>query len=176
MKTRIALLLPALFTMSLFNTACAEALEVGADAPSLSARIQTGETVDLGEVFAEGITMVFFYPKADTPGCTAQACSMRDSFEELTASGIKVYGVSYDNAADQTHFIEKYSLPFDLIVDEDKHVSEAFGRSPWARQAYLIKDGKIIWVDTKASTKTQAADVKKALMDLGIMNFDSMDH
>ena len=174
MKTRNALLLPLLISLSIFNTACAEALEVGADAPALTAAIQTGETVDFGEVFSEGITMVFFYPKADTPGCTAQACSMRDSFEELTASGIKVYGVSYDTAEAQSAFIEKYNLPFDLIVDEDKHVSEAFGRAPWSRQAYLIKDGKIIWVDTKASTKTQAADVKQALMDLGIMNFDSM--
>jgi len=175
MKKSTAILLPALLTVSLFNTSCAEALEVGTDAPALTAAIQTGETVDLGEVFSEGITMVFFYPKADTPGCTAQACSMRDSFEELTASGIKVYGVSYDNAEAQTDFIEKYDLPFDLIVDEDKHVSEAFGRSPWSRQAYLIQDGKVIWVDTSASTKTQAADVKQALMDLGIMDFASME-
>jgi len=163
-----------LLMFNLFNFACATTLDVGADAPKLSAKIQTGETVDLGQIFSEGITLVYFYPKADTPGCTAQACSLRDSFEELTAKGIRIFGVSYDSESDQSKFIQKYELPFDLIADQDKKVSEAFGRGFFTRQAYLIKDGKIIWLDTSASTKTQAADVKQALMDLGLMQFDSM--
>lgn len=163
-----------LIMLSFFHFGCADELQVGADAPRLQATLQTGNSVDLGAVFSEGITLVFFYPKADTPGCTAQACSLRDSFEELTAKGIKVYGVSYDSAEAQSKFIEKYDLPYDLIADEDKAVSKAFGRGMFSRQAYLIQDGTIIWLDTKASTKSQAADVKKALMDLEIMQFDSM--
>ncbi len=172
MKTNITLV--SLIMLNLFNFACAGALKTGSNAPALTAKIQTGESVDLGEVFGEGVTLIFFYPKADTPGCTAQACSLRDSFEELTAKGVKVYGVSYDSEEEQTQFIEKYNLPFDLIVDKNKAVSKAFGRGLYSRQAYLIQDGTIIWLDTSASTKTQAADVKQALMDLGVMEFDSM--
>lgn len=163
-----------LFMFNFFNFGCADELAVGADAPTINATLQNGDTVDLGAVFADGITLVFFYPKADTPGCTAQACSLRDSFEELTAKGVKVFGVSYDSAEAQQDFIEKHQLPFDLIADEDKSVSNAFGRGWFSRQAYLIQDGKIIWRDTKASTNSQAADVKQALMDLGILQFDSM--
>jgi peroxiredoxin Q/BCP len=160
--------------LAIMNFAQAKGIEIGGDAPSVSATIQDGSQVDLGAQFKDGITLVFFYPKADTPGCTAQACSLRDSFSELTDKGIKIYGVSSDSPKNQAAFIEKYNLPFDLVADKDKVVSKAFDRGWMSRQAYLIKDGKVIWRDLSASTRSQAADVKQALMDLGLAEFASM--
>lgn len=157
------------------NLLTAKGIDLGSPAPQVNALNQNNETVDLGSEFAEGLTVVFFYPKADTPGCTAQACSLRDSFHELVEQGVKIYGVSYDSPEKQAKFIEKYSLPFDLIADEDKAVSKAFDRGGFfSREAYIIKDGEVIWRDLKASTRTQAADIKQALMDLGIASFASM--
>lgn len=150
------------------------ALNVGDPSPNIVAKNQDNQEVNLGDQFNNGISMVFFYPKADTPGCTKQACSMRDSFEELQAHGVNVFGVSYDSPEKQKAFIEKYSLPYDLIADKNKAVSQAFGRSGWSRQAFLIKDGILIWKDEKASTKSQAADVKQALIDLDLLHFSSM--
>lgn len=158
----------------LVNMLGARGIDVGEPAPQLSAINQNGDEIDLGSTFAEGITFVFFYPKADTPGCTAQACSLRDSFDELVSKGIKIFGISYDSSQSQKAFIEKYSLPFDLIADQDKTVSKAFDRGLYTRQAYLVQDGTVIWRDLKASTKSQAVDVKQALIELGIFDFDSM--
>lgn len=111
-----------------------------------------------------GYLLVYFYPKALTPGCTAQACSLRDAYAELTKAGIKIYGVSLDNVAAQKRFKEKENLPFSLIADTDGRVSSAFGvpitlNRFAARQAYLFKDRKLVWFDLHASTSQQAKDV-----------------
>jgi peroxiredoxin Q/BCP len=115
--------------------------------------------------------VVYFYPKADTPGCTKQACSLRDAFATLTEKGVTVYGVSHDGVAAQKDFHKKYKLPFDLLADEKKELSKAFGvpsnqLGMASRQAFLIKDGKIVWRDLKASTDKQADDVLAALAGL----------
>lgn len=167
MKT--TLLVTIAMLTSLFSHA--NPLEVGQDAPAVSGINQDSQTVDLGAVFSSGLTLVFFYPMADTPGCTDQACSLRDSFQELVDKEIRVFGVSTDKPEKQKAFKEGNLLPFDLIADTDKVVSKAFGRGRWDRQAYLIQDGKVIWRDLKASTKTQAADFKTALEELGIAKF-----
>ena len=151
----------------------ADGIEVGQPVPQVSGIDQNEKPVDLGKACSEGITFIFFYPKADTPGCTAQACSMRDSYEMLVHKGVKVFGISYDTPADQRAFKEKYQLPYELISDEDKTVSEAFGRGSWAREAYLIKDGTVIWRDLHAATRTQAEDVIKALKANGLLDVDS---
>jgi len=110
---------------------------------------------------------VYFYPKADTPGCTAEACSLRDAFADLTKKGVTVIGVSADTPAEQKAFQEKYHLPFTLVADHEKKVIEAFGVPTTmgfaSRQSFLIKDGKIVWRDLHASTKQQAADIMKAV-------------
>lgn len=151
----------------------ADGIEVGQPVPQVSGIDQNEKPVDLGKECSEGITFIFFYPKADTPGCTAQACSMRDSYEMLVHKRVKVYGVSYDNPADQRAFKKKYHLPYELISDENKTVSKAFGRGSWAREAYLIKDGTVIWRDLHAATRTQAEDVIQALKDNGLMDEQS---
>lgn len=148
---------------ALVCSANSEPLEVGASAPSIQSIDQNGEEVTVVDKSADGFFLVYFYPKADTPGCTAQACSLRDAYAEITDEDITVYGVSTDTPAAQKAFKEKYELPFTLIADTDGKVVEAFGvplRGSFAkRQAFLIKDGKIVWRDLSASTRKQADDV-----------------
>jgi peroxiredoxin Q/BCP len=141
----------------------ADPLAVGADAPNVTAVDQNGKTVDLGKVLSKGTSLVYFYPKADTPGCTKQACNLRDEFEAVTAAGIKVFGVSADTADDQKAFEEKYKLPFTLLADKDGAVIKAFGVPAKlgkfaARQSFLVKDGKVVWRDLKAKPTSQAQD------------------
>ena len=141
----------------------AQALDVGAALPAVTAVDEAGSEVKLAEVAAAGWTLVYFYPKADTPGCTKQACSLRDSYAVLTEKKVRVFGVSLDDVAAQKAFKEKYKLPFTLLADKDGKVADAFG-VPHAmgfakRQAFLFKDGKLVWRDLTASTDQQAADV-----------------
>jgi len=103
-----------------------------------------------------------------TPGCTAQACSLRDSYTELQQKGVKIFGVSLDSVETQKKFQVEDRLPFELLSDQDKRVTSAFGvpliRDSFAtRQAYLFKDGKLLWLDTKASTDKQAQDLLAVL-------------
>jgi peroxiredoxin Q/BCP len=145
----------------------AEPLEVGDSAPALEVTDSDGSTVDLGEVYRSGPTLVYFYPKADTPGCTAQACDLRDSFEDLQDAGLRVVGVSADGVNAQARFKEKHSLPFLLVSDPGKELISAFGvptRMGFAsRQSFLVVDGKIAWRDLGAAPKTQARDALAAL-------------
>jgi peroxiredoxin Q/BCP len=139
-------------------------LSVGDPIPAVAALDQDGKTINLAEVSKNGYTLVYFYPKAMTPGCTAQACSLRDAYQDLQQKGVKIYGVSLDTVDAQKEFQTKESLPFELLSDTDHKVTAAFGvpliKSSFAtRQAYLFKDGRLVWMDTKASTDKQAADV-----------------
>jgi peroxiredoxin Q/BCP len=141
----------------------ASPLEIGSAAPQITAPDHEGKQVDLGKELSQGTTLVFFYPKALTPGCTKQACSLRDGWDELQTRDVKIFGVSSDTAATQTVFRNKYNLPFTLIADTDQIVSKAFGKNRWSRQAYIFRDGKLVWIDLKASTSDQASDVLLAL-------------
>lgn len=150
----------------------AEPLEVGVEAPDLESTDQDGKKVDLGEEFGEGFSLVYFYPKADTPGCTKQACNLRDAFADVTDAGIKVFGVSADTAEDQKKFAEKYQLPFTLLADKEGDLIKAFGvptnpKGFASRQTFLIKDGKVIWRDLKATPTSQAEDALKAAKENG---------
>jgi thioredoxin-dependent peroxiredoxin len=153
-----------------FSAARAEPLEVGAVAPDVTALNQDGEEVRLGDLYRQGTVLVYFYPRSDTPGCTAQACSLRDEYTRLQELGVKVVGVSMDPVDRQKAFQEKHNLPFTLLADTEGKVVEGFGvptRGRFAsRQAFLIKDGKIAWRDLRASTAKQAADVLAALEEL----------
>lgn len=141
-------------------------LAVGSAAPEISASDQDGKTVNFKDVYAKGTTLVYFYPKADTPGCTKQGCSLRDSCADLQAKGIKVLGVSGDKPEAQKKFAETQKFPFPLIADTDSKVADAFGVPHLLgipkRQSFLIRDGKIVWNMLAASTGSHAADVLKA--------------
>lgn len=145
----------------------ADELALGAPLPSIQAPDQDGKPVDLAAAGGVGWTLVYFYPQADTPGCTRQACSLRDAYAVLTEKGVRVFGVSADDPAAQKAFQKKYKLPFTLIADSEKKVMDAFG-VPHAlgfakRQAFLFRDGKLHWRDLAAATDQQAADVLAAI-------------
>lgn len=156
----------AISVIGLALCAHGEPLQVGAAAPEVSALDQDGKTVNLKDVYAKGPTLVYFYPKAMTGGCTKQACSLRDNWEALKAKGIQVLGVSGDTPEKQKEFINKENLPFTLIADPDSKVADAFGvphKGPIpARQSFLVKEGKIAWTMPKASTEGHAKDVLEA--------------
>lgn len=149
------------------TNALADPLALGSAVPNIAQKNQDGKLVSLQEAAAKGFTLVYFYPKADTPGCTKQACSLRDSYEALTGKSVKVFGVSADSEANQKAFKEKYKLPFELLADTDTKVIDAFGVPKTLgfskRQAFLFKDGKLVWSDLSASTEKQAEDVLKFL-------------
>ncbi|MBC8009891.1 MAG: peroxiredoxin [Burkholderiales bacterium] len=148
----------------MFSVSSANPVNVGDAAPVASALDDTGAKVSLAEVYSKNkYTLVYFYPKADTPGCTAQGCSLRDAYEKLTKRGVFVIGVSTDSAESQAAFKEKYSLPFTLLADTEKEILKGFGVGSIfgfsSRQAYLIHEGKVVYADHKGSTKQQADDI-----------------
>ena len=148
-------------------SATAEKIEVGAKAPHLTVTIETGDILKLDSLYDKGYVLIYFYPKADTPGCTAQACSLRDAFVELEKKGVTVLGASSDGVADQLAFKKKYRLPFHLVSDTKGELAQALEvpmqGTYMSRQAFLFSQGKLIWLDRKASTKEQAQDVLNVL-------------
>ena len=112
-------------------------LKKGDKAPNFSGLDQNGTTHTLGDYEGKKL-VVFFYPKASTPGCTAEACDLRDNYSRFQANNYALLGVSADSAKAQAKFIEKYDLPFSLIADEDKSVIEAFG--VWGPKKFMGKE------------------------------------
>ncbi|MFO1446902.1 MAG: peroxiredoxin [Opitutaceae bacterium] len=154
-------------------SASADPLEVGTAAPTLTSTTDAGKSLDLATVYKSNrYTLVYFYPKADTPGCTKQGCSLRDAYADLTSKGVAIIGVSADSVEAQKAFKEKYNLPFTLLADKEMKVITAFGAKnallPMSkRQAYLIKDGKIVYADHSGSTTKQAEDILNFLAKSG---------
>jgi peroxiredoxin Q/BCP len=150
-------------------------LRPGDPAPDFALPDQHGNTVGLSD-FRGRRVVVYFYPKADTPGCTTQACSLRDASDDLEKAGAAVLGVSPDKPAAQGRFDEKYGLGFPLLSDPDHAVAEAYGawgeRSMYGktymgiiRSAFVIdEDGRITEAFYKVSPKDT---VPKALAALG---------
>jgi len=153
---------------SLFSALFGEPMEIGSIAPSVKVADETGQIVDLGKELAKGKVLVFFYPKAMTPGCIKQACSLRDGWQILKDRGVSVFGVSLDSPKAQAEFRVKHNLPFPLLADTDQVVSNAFGKGRFSRHAYLFVDGKLVWLDLSASTSQQADDVLSAMEELGL--------
>ena len=145
-------------------------LKAGDDAPDFSGTTQDGSTVSLAD-FRGRKLVLFFYPKDDTPGCTAAACSLRDHFQELKTAGYALLGVSPDSPAKHQKFIDKYELPMPLLADEDHAVMNAYG--VWGpkkfmgraydgvhRTTFVINEqGKIERVFTKVKTKVHAEQI-----------------
>jgi len=101
-------------------------LKPGDKAPAFRGKDQNGNTVGLDD-FKGHKLVIYFYPKDNTPGCTAQACNLRDNYDALLAKGYKVLGVSADSEQSHQKFIEKYDLPFPLIADTEKEMLKAYG-------------------------------------------------
>ena len=144
-------------------------LELGDDAPDFSLPNQDGETVTLSELDSQ-YTVVYFYPRADTPGCTTEACSFRDDWDKYEDAGVAVVGISDDPVEDLADFREKYDLPFDLLSDEDGKVSDAyssygeknvFGNQVMGvfRNTFVVSDGEIVAVYEGVDPENHAEEI-----------------
>ncbi|MEQ9187260.1 MAG: thioredoxin-dependent thiol peroxidase [Cryomorphaceae bacterium] len=146
----------------------------GEIAPDFSGKDQNGNTVSLDQ-FRGRKLVLFFYPKDDTPGCTAEACNLRDNYDVLLNKGIHVVGVSADSETKHQKFVNKYDLPFPLIADTEKAVINAFG--VWGekkfmgrvydgihRVTYVINEqGEVIKRFDKVKTKAHSEEILEAL-------------
>ena len=146
------------------------ALNIGDKAPEVLGVNENGDTVRLSD-FAGKKLVLYFYPKDNTPGCTAEACSLRDGMNELQDAGYVVLGVSKDSAKSHQNFKEKHNLPFSLIADTEHILSESF--STWGekkmygkttigmiRKTFIInEDGIIIDIINKVDTKNAASQI-----------------
>lgn len=150
-----------------------EELKIGDKAPELAGTDQNGNPVSLKD-YAGKKLLLYFYPKDDTPGCTAEACDLRDHYGELKKAGYEILGVSVDDAKKHTRFIEKYNLPFSLLADIDKQTVENYGvwieKSMYgrkymgiARKTFLInEEGIIERIIEKVNTKAHAKQILEA--------------
>ncbi len=148
-------------------------LREGDDAPDFTVKNQTGDDVKLSDLRGQKVAL-YFYPKDDTPGCTKQACSLRDGFEEFERRGIKIYGVSTDNETSHQKFISKFSLPFPLLVDADHAIADAYdsyGEKKFMgktyngvlRKTFLIDEaGKIKKIFDKVNVEEHSDEVLRA--------------
>ena len=145
-------------------------MNLGSPIPALSAKDQEGQLINLPDYGKQGFLLVFFYPKANTPGCTAQACSLRDSNADLTKRGVKILGISADQISSQKEFATDHKLPYPLLADSENKIIQAFGVGGLfgfaQRSAFLFRDGKLVWRDPKGSTKDQAKVVLDQLDSL----------
>jgi peroxiredoxin Q/BCP len=145
--------------------------EIGKKAPAFSALDENGNTIGL-DTFSGKKLVLYFYPKDDTPGCTAEACSLRDNYQDLLDKGYAVLGVSPDDSKKHTKFIAKYSLPFSLLADTDQTVCNAYGvwveKSMYgrkymgvARTTFVIdENGTLTEIIEKVDTKNHASQIK----------------
>ena len=148
-------------------------LKEGDNAPDFSTRDERGNPVRLSDFRGQKVVL-YFYPKDDTPGCTKEACSLRDNYSSFKEQGIKVLGASLDTEASHQAFASKYNLPFTLLSDTDHSVSDAYGvygEQTWgdkkfmgvARKTFLIDEqGKIKKVFDKVNVEAHADEVLEA--------------
>ena len=112
-------------------------IEEGREAPDFELATDEGSTLKLSELRGKPVVL-YFYPKDDTPGCTAQACGIRDAWGEFERSGAVVLGISPDSPKSHAKFREKYSLPFTLLADEEHRVAETYGT--WVQKKFMGKE------------------------------------
>lgn len=150
------------------------ALKKGDKAPGFTGVDQDGKKISLDDLKGKK-TILYFYPKADTPGCTAESCNLRDNYDDLLGRGFNIVGVSADTVEKQKKFAEKYNLPFPLIADTDKEIIKAY--EAWGeknmygkkyegiiRTTYVIdEEGMIEKVFEKVKTKDHAAQILEAM-------------
>lgn len=145
-------------------------LKVGQKAPSFTGKDQNGNDISLSD-FSGKPVVIYFYPKDNTPGCTNQACNLRDNYSDLLAKDIAVIGVSGDNEVSHQKFIKKFELPFPLVADVDKELMNLYG--VWGEKKFMGKvyDGihrttfvmdashTIIGIIEKPKTKDHAREI-----------------
>ncbi|GAX36765.1 peroxiredoxin [Nodularia sp. NIES-3585] len=150
-------------------------VKVGDTAPDFTLCAQNGSTVSLSAFRGQKAVVLYFYPKDDTPGCTAESCAFRDQYEVFKTAGAEVIGVSGDSNESHQKFAQKYNLPFTLLSDKDNQVRKlygattAFGFIP-GRVTYVIdKEGVVQYVfDSMLNFKGHVEEALKTLQQLAV--------
>ncbi len=152
-------------------------LKPGRLAPDFDLETDTGERLSLKSLRGQTVVL-YFYPKDDTPGCTAEACEFRDAFPRFKKSKAVILGISPDTPRKHANFKKKYDLPFTLLADKDHGVAERYGlwveKLFWGRKYFGVErttyvigtDGKIKWIFSKVNPEGHAAEVEAALKSL----------
>ena len=122
------------------------AIKVGDRVPDFSLPSQTGTTVNVSDLIGKKSLVIYFYPKDDTPGCTAESCAFRDSYEVFTDAGAEVIGISADSPQSHQQFAQKYNLPFTLLSDSDNRVRKLFG----VPSTLFVLPGRVTYIIDKA--------------------------
>ncbi len=171
MKTRIILFILTLSFCSMTSFSQMK-LSIGDKAPDFTANDQDGKKITLSSYQGKKV-ILYFYPKDQTPGCTQEACNLRDNIGSLSDEGYEVLGVSTDDEKSHKEFREKYSLPFSLVADTDKSINQKYGvwvekerdgKKYWgtARVTFLIDEqGVITNIIDKVDTKEHASQILK---------------
>lgn len=173
MKTTVSLLFTVLLAAAASLGVAADApkpLKAGDKAPLITGTDQDGKAWKLADRVGHQVVLLYFYPKDDTPGCTKQACGLRDRMDELKKDKVDVVGVSFDGAESHRKFIAKHNLNFTLLADTDGKIADAFGvrrepgRNMARRASFLIGlDGKIAHVTDVPSADVHLAEMKAAV-------------
>jgi peroxiredoxin Q/BCP len=169
MKSRLFLVSALLMSLTM---AAFASPKVGDTAPEFKAQDQTGKTWDLKNLERTKIVLLYFYPKDDTPGCTKEACGLRDRMGDLQKDNVQVLGVSFDDAESHNKFISKFNLNFPLLVDTDGKIADAYGARIGSKRmdrriSFLIgKDGKVTHVTDSPSADVHLKEMKEAVAEL----------
>ena len=147
--------------------------QAGDKAPMVSGKDQDGKTWNLADHVGKKIVLLYFYPKDDTPGCTKQACGLRDRMGDLKKDGVEVVGVSFDSSESHQKFIAKHMLNFSLLADTDGKIADTYGvrreegKNMARRASFLIGlDGKLAHVTDVPSADVHLAEMKEAVAKL----------
>lgn len=149
-------------------------LNIGDNAPSFKGKIEDGTEVNSADLKGQKY-ILFFYPKDDSPGCTREACNLRDNYRWFEKNGFQIFGVSPDNEKKHQKFIDKYEFQYSLIADPDKEIIKSFGI--WGPKKFMGRefdgvhrttfvmdaDGKVIEIIKKVKTKEHAEQLKEAI-------------
>jgi thioredoxin-dependent peroxiredoxin len=175
MKTmlKLAVTFAIVATLNGFAAEPAKTPKVGDKAPAIEGTDQDGKPWKLADQTGKKAVLLYFYPKDDTPGCTKQACGLRDQMTDLQKENVEVVGVSFDSTESHQKFREKHKLNFTLLADTDGKIADAYGvrRGPGAKMArrasFLIgKDGTIKHVTDTPSAETHLSEMKEAVAKL----------
>jgi peroxiredoxin Q/BCP len=173
MKTILTTTVAALALLAgALHSAAAETPKAGDKAPLITGQDQDGKTVNLAQAVKKGPVLIYFYPKDNTPGCTKEACGLRDRMGDLSKVGVQVFGVSRDSAESHKKFIADHNLNFPLLVDVDGKITEAFGAAvtgkPISRRvSFLIgKDGIVKHVTDTGSADVHLKEMQEAVAKL----------
>src|SRR5438477_12929244 len=162
----------ALSLLSAGSAFSAETPKVGDKAPLIQGKDQDGKSFKLADVVGKKIVLLYFYPKDDTPGCTKEACGLRDRMGDLKKDNVQVLGVSFDDGESHKKFIAKHNLNFPLLVDTEGKIADQYGarmpnKNMARRVSFLIgKDGKIAHVTDNPGADVHLNEMKDAVANL----------